>query len=167
VPQKSLRKRRGFFSSQKQSHHLLLWNVIYDGSNLNSISGQIIGLAMKVHRLMGPGLLESVYLTCLCYELQKAGLVVEREKIVPLYYEGVKLDQSFRLDLLVQQKIIVETKAIETISAIHKAQLLSYLKLSGCPLGLLINFNVKLLKEGICRMVNNFSEISEFATPST
>jgi GxxExxY protein len=140
--------------------------MIYDGSGLNSITGQIIGLAMKVHRLMGPGLLESVYLTCLCYELQKAGLAVEREKMVPLYYDGIKLDQSFRLDLLVQQKIIIETKAVETITAIHKAQLLSYLKLTGCPLGLLINFNVKLLKDGVCRMVNNFSEISEVATLS-
>jgi GxxExxY protein len=110
---------------------------------------------------MGPGLLESVYLTCLCYELKKADLIVEREKMVPLYYEGVKLDQSYRLDLLVQQKIIVEIKAVESITAVHRAQLLSYLKLTGCPIGLLINFNVELLKEGICRMVNNFSETSE------
>jgi GxxExxY protein len=135
--------------------------MIYDSNSLNSITSQIIGLAIKVHRLMGPGLLESVYLTCLCYELKKADLIVEREKMVPLYYEGVKLDQSYRLDLLVQQKIIVEIKAVESITAVHRAQLLSYLKLTGCPIGLLINFNVELLKEGICRMVNNFSETSE------
>jgi GxxExxY protein len=142
--------------------------MIYDSSSsLNSITGQIIGLAIKVHRLMGPGLLESVYLTCLCYELKKADLMVEREKMVPLYYEGVKLDQSYRLDLLVQQKIIVEIKAVESITAVHRAQLLSYLKLTGCPVGLLINFNVELLKEGICRMVNNFSETSELVASFT
>ncbi len=81
---------------------------------------------------MGPGLLESVYLTCLCYELKKAGLIVEREKKVPLFYEGVRLDQSYRLDLLVQEKVIVEIKAVESITAVHRAQLLSYLKLTGC-----------------------------------
>ena len=141
---------------------------MYDhSSSLNSITSQIIGLAIKVHRLMGPGLLESVYLTCLCYELKKADLMVEREKMVPLYYEGVRLDQSYRLDLLVQQKIIVEIKAVESITAVHRAQLLSYLKLTGCPIGLLINFNVELLKEGICRMVNNFSETSEFTASFT
>ena len=111
---------------------------------------------------MGPGLLESVYLTCLCYELKKAGLMVEREKMVPLYYEGVKLDQSYRLDLLVQQKIIVEIKSVESITGVHKAQLLSYLKLTDSPIGLLINFNVELLKDGVYRMVNNFSETPEF-----
>lgn len=134
---------------------------------LNSITSQIIGSSIKVHRLMGPGLLESVYLTCLCHELKKAGLKLEREKMVPLFYEGVKLDQSYRLDLLVEEKVIVEIKAVESITALHKAQLLSYLKLTGCPIGLLINCNVELLKEGICRMVNNFSEISEFVASYT
>jgi GxxExxY protein len=138
--------------------------MLYDSCRLNSITGQIIGLAIKVHRLMGPGLLESVYLTCLCYELKKAGLMVEREKMVPLFYEGVKLDQSYRLDLLVQEKVVVEVKAVESITGVHKAQLLSYLKLTSCPIGLLINFNVELLKEGVCRMVNNFSETSEPVT---
>lgn len=141
--------------------------MTYVNCNLNSITELIIGLAIKVHRLLGPGLLESVYLTCLCYELKKAGLKVEREKIVPLFYEGVKLDQAYRLDLLVHEKIIVEIKAVESIAAIHKAQLLSYLKLTGCPLGLLINFNVELLKDGLCRMVNNFSENSHLRPPST
>lgn len=83
--------------------------------------------------------------------------------MVPLFYEGVRLNQSYRLDLLVQEKIIVEIKAVELITAVHKAQLLSYLKLTGCPIGLLINFNVELLKEGVCRLVNNFSETSEFS----
>lgn len=138
-----------------------------DSNSLNSVTSQIIGSAIKVHRSLGPGLLESVYLTCLCYELKKAGLKVEREKIIPLFYEEVKLDQAYRLDLLVNEKIIVEIKAVESIAAIHKAQLLSYLKLTGCPIGLLINFNVELLKEGICRMVNNFSEASDFAASCT
>jgi GxxExxY protein len=141
--------------------------MIYDCNSLNSITSQIIGLAINVHRLMGPGLLESVYLSCLCYELKNAGLMVEREKMVPLFYKGVKLDQSYRLDLLVQEKIIVEIKTVESITAIHKAQLLSYLKLTGCPIGLLINFNIELLKEGVCRMVNNFSETSEFISSFT
>jgi GxxExxY protein len=109
--------------------------MIYDSSRLNSITNQIIGLAIKVHRLMGPGLLESVYLTCLCYELKRASLIIEREKMVPLFYEGIKLDQSYRMDLLVQEKIIVEIKAVESITAVHRAQLLSYLKLTGCPIG--------------------------------
>lgn len=135
--------------------------MIYRSSSLNFITSQIINLAIKVHRSMGPGLLESVYLTCLCYELKKAGLIAEREKGVPLFYEGVKLDQLYRLDLLVQEKIIVEIKAVESITGVHKAQLLSYLKITGCPIGLLINFNVELLKDGIYRMVNNFSETSE------
>lgn len=126
-----------------------------NNNNLNTFTSQIIGLAIKIHRLMGPGLLESVYSTCLYYELEKAGLIVEREKIVPLYYEGIKLDHAFRLDLLVQEKIIVEVKAVESLIPIHKAQLLSYLKLTRCPLCLLINFNVELLKDGVCRMVNN------------
>lgn len=136
--------------------------MIHNNTSINSITGQIIGLAIKVHRLMGPGLLESVYLTCLCYELKKAGLIVEREKMVPLVYEGLRLDQSYRLDLLVQEKVIVEIKAVECINAVHRAQLLSYLKLTGCPVGLIISFNVELLKEGIIRIVNNFSETPEF-----
>jgi GxxExxY protein len=134
---------------------------------LNPITHQIIGLAIKVHRSMGPGLLESVYLTCLCYELKKAGLVVEQEKIVPLYYEGIRLDQTYRLDLLVHKKIVVEIKAVESVTAVHKAQLLSYLKLTGCPIGLLINFNVELLKGGVCRIVNNFTETSELVASFT
>jgi GxxExxY protein len=110
---------------------------------------------------MGPGLLESVYLTCLCHELKKAGLKVDREKMIPLFYDGIQLNQSYRLDLLVQEKVIVEIKAVESISDIHKAQLLTYLKLTCTPVGLLINFNVELLKEGVYRLVNNFIETSE------
>lgn len=139
--------------------------MTYD--SLNSITRQIIGSAMKVHRSMGPGLLESVYLTCLCYELKKSGLTVEREKMVPLFYEGVRLDQVYRLDLLVQEKIVVEIKAVESITVVHRAQLLSYLKLTDCSIGLLINFNVEMLKDGICRMVNNFSETSRLVVAFT
>ena len=142
----------------------ILMTMIHDTNSLNILTGQIIGLAIKVHRLMGPGLLESVYLTCLCYELKKAGLLVEREKMVPLVYEGVKLDQSYRLDLLVQGEIVIEIKSVEGISAVHRAQLLSYLKLTNSPIGLLINFNVELLKDGVCRIVNNFSETSRLST---
>lgn len=141
--------------------------MIHRNIDLNSITSQIIGKAIKVHSLMGPGLLESVYLTCLSYELKKAGLIVENEKFVPLFYEGIRLDQSYRLDLLVQEKIVIEIKAVESITAVHKAQLLSYLKLTGCPIGLLINFNVELLKEGVCRMVNNYAETYELASSFT
>jgi GxxExxY protein len=94
---------------------------MHESAFLNQITGQIIGLAIKIHRKMGPGLLESVYSACLSYELKKSGLVVEQEKIVPLYYEGVRLGQSYRLDLLVQEKIIIEVKSVESITALHKA----------------------------------------------
>lgn len=87
--------------------------------------------------------------------------------MVPLFYEGIRLDQTYRLDLLVQEKVIVEIKAVESIVDVHRAQLLSYLKLTGCPIGLLINFNVELLKEGVCRMVNNFPEASEHTVSFT
>jgi GxxExxY protein len=140
--------------------------MIYDNNYLNYLTGQIIGSSI-VHRLMGPGLLESVYLTYLCYELKKTGLMIEREKMVPLYYEEIQLNQIYRLDLLVEEKIIVEIKAVESITRVHKAQLLSYLKLTGCHIGLLINFNVELLKEGVYRMVNNLLESSEVTSFSS
>ena len=123
--------------------------------SLNRITGGVIGAAIMVHRALGPGLLESAYEACLAYELGQQGFKVEQQKPLPLVYQEVKLDCGYRLDLLVEEKVIVEVKAVDRLAPIHQAQLLSYLKLSGYEVGLLINFNVKVLKEGICRMVNN------------
>ena len=120
---------------------------------LNELSNKIIGLAIKVHRTLGPGLLESSYQECLCYELAMAGYLVEKEKVLPLVYEQVKLDIGYRIDILVDNQIIIEVKAVESITDVHIAQLLTYLKLSNSRVGLLINFNVKLLKDGIKRLV--------------
>jgi GxxExxY protein len=120
------------------------------------LSHDIIGAAIEVHRHLGPGLLESVYEECLCRELALAGLPFERQKPFPISYKGVKLDGAYRLDLLVGGLVIVELKAVERLETIHEAQLLSYLKLSTLKLGMLINFNVAVLKNGIKRIVNNF-----------
>ena len=120
------------------------------------ISRSIIGAAIDVHRELGPGLLESAYEHCLAFELSELGHSVERQKLVPVKYKNTEVDAGFRLDLLVEQKIIVELKAVETISPIHKAQLMTYLKLTGLNVGLLMNFNVKILKHGLHRVVNNF-----------
>jgi len=122
---------------------------------INNITETIIGAAMAVHRELGPGLLESTYEACLAYELAKRGLAVERQKELPVKYRGVKLDCGYRIDLLVEEKVIVELKAVERLQPIHIAQVLSYLKLSGCNVGLLINFNVKVLKDGIRRLIND------------
>lgn len=109
---------------------------------------------MKVHTALGPGLLESAYETCLAYELRQRGLRVETQVTLPVKYDGVELDAGYRLDLLVESRVIVELKAIEKMTPLHEAQLLSYLKLSGCKVGLLINFNVERLKDGIKRIAN-------------
>lgn len=122
----------------------------------NEITEHIIGCAIRVHRNLGPGLLESVYVNCLILEFKHLGLKFEREKAVPIIYEGEKLDCGFRLDLLVEDRIIVEAKAIETLEDIHVSQLLTYLRLSDRKIGLLINFNVTLLKEGIKRVKNGY-----------
>jgi GxxExxY protein len=120
---------------------------------LNALTEQIIGAAIEVHRNLGPGLLESAYETCLAYELERRDLNVERQKALPLIYKEIRLDQGYRIDLIVEGQVIVELKVVDTVTSIHKAQVLSYLKLSGCPVGLLLNFNVKLLKNGICRFI--------------
>ena len=125
---------------------------------INSITESIISAAIAVHRELGPGLLESAYESCLVYELLQQGLTVERQKALPVTYRGVKIDCGYRIDLLVEDAVIVELKAVERIDPIHEAQLLSYLKLSGYQIGLLINFNVRMLKQGIKRLVNNFKE---------
>ena len=122
---------------------------------LNNITETIIGAAMAVHRELGPGLLESTYEVCLAYELVKRGSAIERQKELPVKYRGVKLDCGYRIDLFVEEKVIVELKAVQSLEPIHTAQLLSYLKLSGCRVGLLINFNVKVLKDGIRRLIND------------
>lgn len=114
----------------------------------------IIGAAIEVHRELGPGLLESAYEACLVYELGERGAKVERQLILPVVYQGIRIDCGYRIDLWVDGQVIVELKAVEHVKPIHEAQLLSYLKLSGCAVGLLINFNVKLLKDGIRRFVN-------------
>ncbi len=130
---------------------------------LNAITKDIIGAAMEVHRTLGPGLLESAYEACLVYELIRRGRQVEQQKLMPVIYHGVHLDVGYRLDLLVDGKVIVELKAVEQLLPIHEAQLLSYLKLSGCQVGLLINFNVPVLKQGIRRLVNNFDDSAHSA----
>jgi GxxExxY protein len=120
---------------------------------LNQLSNEIIGLAIKVHRALGPGLLESSYKECLYYEVVKAGYFAEKEKPLPLVYESIKLDIGYRIDLLIENKLVVEIKAVDALADIHTAQVLTYLKLSGNRLGLLINFNVPVLKNGIKRLV--------------
>jgi GxxExxY protein len=125
---------------------------------LNRITDNIIGAAIEVHRSLGPGLLESAYEACLVFELVQHGLKVEQQKPLPVVYREVKLDCGYRLDLLVEGEVIVEIKAVDRLAPIHEAQLLSYLKLSGCKVGLLINFNVKILKHGFRRLVNNFPD---------
>ncbi len=118
------------------------------------ISEKIIGCAIEVHKVLGPGLLESVYQECLFYELQKADLNVEKQKPLPLVYKEVKLDVGYRIDLVVEGKVIIEVKSVEALNEIHIAQVLTYLKLSGCKLGLLMNFNVLSVADGIKRLVN-------------
>jgi GxxExxY protein len=126
-----------------------------DKESLNGITSGIIGAAIDVHRALGPGLLESAYEACLAYELIQREMKVEQQKPLPLIYRDVQLDCGYRIDLLVDDAVIVEIKSVNSLAPIHQAQLLSYLKLSGCEVGLLINFNVKLLKQGIVRMVNS------------
>jgi GxxExxY protein len=117
----------------------------------NSLTGKIIGAALDVHRTLGPGLLESAYEACLVYELRLRKLKIESQKAIPIFYKDVMLDCGYRADLIVSDQVIVEIKSIVEISGIHEAQLMSYLKLSDCRYGLLINFNVKLLHKGIRR----------------
>ena len=124
----------------------------------NELSKGIIAAAIEVHRALGPGLLESAYESCMAFELAELGFEVERQKALPIIYKGVHLDCGYRIDMLVEHKVVVEIKAVQALEAIHEAQLLSYLKLSGHQLGLLINFNVKLLKHGLKRLVRELPE---------
>jgi GxxExxY protein len=122
------------------------------------LTQEIIGAAIKIHRRLGPGLLESAYEACLAYELQTLGRRVERQKAVPLFYEGVKLDCGFRADLIIEGRVAVELKCKEALHPVDEAQLLSHLRLLNLPLGLLINFHVMVLKDGIRRLANNYRE---------
>jgi GxxExxY protein len=125
---------------------------------LDHITESIIGCAIEVHKALGPGLLESAYEACLAFELAEHGLKIERQKPLSVVYRDVKLDCGYRLDILVEESVIVEIKVVDQLARIHQAQLLSYLRLSGCKVGLLVNFNVKVLKDGIVRMVNDFPD---------
>ena len=120
----------------------------------NEISKIIFDLGLKIHKNLGPGLLESAYEECLFYEISKAGLFVEKQKPMPLIYDEVKLDVGYRIDIMVERKLVIEIKSVEALNDIHLAQVLTYLKLSQCKLGLLINFNTILFKNGIKRIIN-------------
>ena len=120
----------------------------------NELSSIAFDAGLKVHRALGPGLLENAYEECLYYELQKSGLLVEKQKALPLIYETVKLDAGYRIDILIENKLIIEIKAVSTLNDLHLAQILTYLKLSGCKLGLLMNFNTVLFKDGVRRVIN-------------
>lgn len=121
---------------------------------LNKITEAIIGAAIEVHKALGPGLLESAYIACLVYELIQRGYKASTEVPLPLIYKGVKLDSGYRLDIFVNDKVIIEVKSVDRLAPIHDAQIISYLKIANCKVGLLINFNVKMVKDGIKRFVN-------------
>ncbi|MFQ5764390.1 MAG: GxxExxY protein [Rhodospirillales bacterium] len=131
----------------------------------NELTEKVIGASIEVHRALGPGLLESSYEECLCHELTLRGVLFERQVPLPVEYKGVKLDCGYRLDLLVDNAVVVELKAVERIEPIHEAQLLTHLKLGGWTVGLLINFNVPVLKNGIKRIVHKFKESSARSAP--
>lgn len=121
----------------------------------NEISSIVFDSALRVHKALGPGLLESAYEECLFYELKKTGLLIERQKPLPLQYEGLNLELGYRVDIIIENKVILELKSVEALNDVHLAQILTYLKLSECKLGMLINFNVSLIKNGIRRVANN------------
>ena len=122
--------------------------------DLELLSYKIIGLAIEVHRQLGPGLLESAYQQCLFYEIKKAGFKVEKEVMLPIIYKEIKIDHGYRIDLLIEDKLVVELKTVESFTSVHFAQILTYLKLGQYPLGLLINYNSKILKNNIKRFIN-------------
>ena len=121
---------------------------------INDITSKIIESAIAVHRSLGPGLLESVYLACVTYELRKSGLELETQQAIPVVYRGVRLDCGFRADIIVAKTVVVEVKSLTEVAPVHRAQLLTYLKLTDCPAGLLINFNVPVLKHGVTRVLH-------------
>jgi len=123
-------------------------------NKLDAITYKIIGLAIEVHRQLGPGLLESAYQECLFYEITNSGLTVEKQKVLPIVYKDIKLDHGYRIDLLIENAIVIELKTVEAFTDVHFAQILTYLKLGNYPLGLLINFDSKILKNNIKRFIN-------------
>jgi GxxExxY protein len=123
--------------------------------DIEQVARQIVDASIQVHRALGPGLLESAYQTCLAHELRKRGLRVDCEVLLPLVYDGVKIDAGYRIDMLVEDRVIIENKTVEKLLPVHQAQLLTYLKLRDCRLGFLLNWNVSLMKHGIKRMANN------------
>jgi GxxExxY protein len=123
--------------------------------DLESLAYEIIGACIEVHRFLGPGLLESAYEACLARELELSNIPFERQKPLPVAYKGIQLDCGYRLDLLVDQQLVVELKAVDSIQPIHEAQMLTYLRMTGCSLGLLANFHAKTMKDGLRRMVLN------------
>lgn len=131
---------------------------------INAITGEIVDAAIKVHSALGPGLMESVYEICLTHELRKRDLRVQQQVHLPVVYEGIRIEAGYRLDLLVEETVVVELKAVESVLPVHKAQLLSYLRLSGKPVGLLLNFNVIHMRDGIRRIVNRLPEPALTAT---
>ena len=126
--------------------------------DINVLTGKVIGAAIEVHKQLGPGLLESAYEECLCHEFQLREIAYIRQKSLPIEYKGVKLDCGYRLDIVVEDLVLLELKSCDKIEDIHRAQLLTYLKLSGLKLGLIINFNVPVLRDGIIRVVNHLDE---------
>jgi GxxExxY protein len=121
----------------------------------NELSKHIVDVAFRVHNRIGPGLLESVYEEIMCFELNKLGFIIDRQKVIPVIWDNLKMEIGFRADLIVDHKVIIEIKSVEIIAPVHCKQLLTYLKITGLKLGLLINFNEALIKEGITRIVNN------------
>ena len=142
------------------SHVLNIHRGDAEARSFDELTGRVIGACIEIHKHLGPGLLESAYEESLCHELSLAGLHFERQKPLPVAYKDVKLDCGYRLDVVVENKLIVEVKTVEQVLPVHEAQLLTYLKLSGLPLGLLINFNVPILKQGIKRLANQFPDLS-------
>jgi GxxExxY protein len=128
--------------------------MLYDGP-LSVITGQIIGAAIEVHRILGPGLLESTYMPCLQFELATRKLRFIAERAVPILYKGMELDARYRIDLIVEDQVVIEMKSVDRLLPVHQAQVLTYMKLTGCPAGLLINFNVPRLIEGVRRLIND------------
>ena len=129
--------------------------------DIEVVAREIVDSAVKVHKALGPGLLESTYQACMAYELGQRGLEVLSEVLLPVIYDGQKIDAGYRIDILVENCIIIENKAVEQLIPIHKAQLLTYLKLADCKIGFLFNWNVALIKDGIVRMVNNYQSPSK------
>jgi GxxExxY protein len=165
LPIKIIQKRLYFFSSSQRKEKIILCvlcvfavNILGATMDINRLSSDIIGAAIEVHKHLGPGLLESVYEQCLCSELSSRHLSFESQKPLPVLYKGKKLDCGFRLDIIVEGSIILELKTCEKLEPIHTAQLLTYLRLSGLNLGLLLNFYVPVMRDGIVRVVNNFKE---------